>query len=50
MRFAPTEKILTAVQTAVVKERSLAQGKCIIVVTSIPALEAVTKACKSLTS
>ncbi|KAJ1181564.1 hypothetical protein NDU88_006769 [Pleurodeles waltl] len=43
-RFAPTEKILTAVQMAVIKERPLAQGKRIIVVSPIPALEAVTKA------
>ncbi|KAJ1168867.1 hypothetical protein NDU88_000779 [Pleurodeles waltl] len=43
-RFAPTEKILTAVQMAVIKERTLAQGKRIIVVSPIPALEAVTKA------
>ncbi|KAJ1091377.1 hypothetical protein NDU88_004504 [Pleurodeles waltl] len=43
-RFAPTEKILTAVQMVVIKERPLAQGKCIIVVSPIPALEAVTKA------
>ncbi|KAJ1159638.1 hypothetical protein NDU88_000144 [Pleurodeles waltl] len=43
-RFAPTEKILTAVQMAVIKERPLAQGKRIIVVFPIPALEAVTKA------
>ncbi|KAJ1178109.1 hypothetical protein NDU88_003356 [Pleurodeles waltl] len=43
-RFAPTEKILTAVQMAVIKERALAQGKCIIVISPIPALEAVTKA------
>ncbi|KAJ1199404.1 hypothetical protein NDU88_003240 [Pleurodeles waltl] len=43
-RFAPTEKILTAVQMAVIKERPLAQGKRIIVVSPVPALEAVTKA------
>ncbi|KAJ1138407.1 hypothetical protein NDU88_004793 [Pleurodeles waltl] len=43
-RFAPTEKILTSVQMAVIKERPLAQGKRIIVVSPIPALEAVTKA------
>ncbi|KAJ1185896.1 hypothetical protein NDU88_002682 [Pleurodeles waltl] len=43
-RFAQTEKILTAVQMAVIKERPLAQGQCIIVVSPIPALEAVTKA------
>ncbi|KAJ1130793.1 hypothetical protein NDU88_009140 [Pleurodeles waltl] len=43
-RFTPTEKILTAVQMAVIKERPLAQGKRIIVVSPIPALEAVTKA------
>ncbi|KAJ1142620.1 hypothetical protein NDU88_008933 [Pleurodeles waltl] len=43
-RVAPTEKILTAVQMAVIKERPLAQGKRIIVVSPIPALEAVTKA------
>ncbi|KAJ1106320.1 hypothetical protein NDU88_003721 [Pleurodeles waltl] len=43
-RFAPTEKILTAVQMAVIKEQPLAQGKHIIVVSPIPALEAVTKA------
>ncbi|KAJ1176716.1 hypothetical protein NDU88_001984 [Pleurodeles waltl] len=42
--FAPTEKILTAVQMAVIKERPLAQRKRIIVVSPIPALEAVTKA------
>ncbi|KAJ1097895.1 hypothetical protein NDU88_003011 [Pleurodeles waltl] len=38
------EKILTAVQMAVIKERPLAQGKRIIVVSPVPALEAVTKA------
>ncbi|KAJ1172156.1 hypothetical protein NDU88_004006 [Pleurodeles waltl] len=43
-RFAPTENILTAVQMAVIKERPLAQGKRIIVVSPIPVLEAVTKA------
>ncbi|KAJ1200146.1 hypothetical protein NDU88_003973 [Pleurodeles waltl] len=43
-RFALTEKILTAVQMAVIKERPLAQGKRIIVVSPVPALEAVTKA------
>ncbi|KAJ1154552.1 hypothetical protein NDU88_007302 [Pleurodeles waltl] len=43
-RFAQTEKILTAVQMAVIKERPLAQGQHIIVVSPIPALEAVTKA------
>ncbi|KAJ1191108.1 hypothetical protein NDU88_000424 [Pleurodeles waltl] len=43
-RFAPTEKILTAVQMAVIKERPLVQGKRIIVVSPVPALEAVTKA------
>ncbi|KAJ1119965.1 hypothetical protein NDU88_008148 [Pleurodeles waltl] len=42
--FAPTEKILRAVQMAVIKERPLAQGKRIIVVSPVPALEAVTKA------
>ncbi|KAJ1149922.1 hypothetical protein NDU88_002721 [Pleurodeles waltl] len=42
--FAQTEKILTAVQMAVIKERPLAQGQRIIVVSPIPALEAVTKA------
>ncbi|KAJ1152888.1 hypothetical protein NDU88_005662 [Pleurodeles waltl] len=42
--FAPTEKILTAVQMAIIKERPLAQGKRIIVVPPITALEAVTKA------
>ncbi|KAJ1189734.1 hypothetical protein NDU88_006476 [Pleurodeles waltl] len=41
--FAPTEQILTAVQMAVIKERPLAQGKRIIVVSPVPALEAVTK-------
>ncbi|KAJ1143767.1 hypothetical protein NDU88_010072 [Pleurodeles waltl] len=41
--FAPTEKILTAVQMAVIKERTLAQGKRISVVSPVPALEAVTK-------
>ncbi|XP_078528055.1 uncharacterized protein LOC144804770 [Lissotriton helveticus] len=44
IKFSSTEKILTAVQTAVAKERPLAQGKRIIIVTPIPALEAVTKA------
>ncbi|KAJ1200048.1 hypothetical protein NDU88_003876 [Pleurodeles waltl] len=43
-RLAPTEKILTAVQMTVIKERPLAQGKRIIVVSQVPALEAVTKA------
>ncbi|KAJ1088724.1 hypothetical protein NDU88_001879 [Pleurodeles waltl] len=43
-RFAPTEKILTAVQMAVIKERPLAPGKRITVVTWVPALEAITKA------
>ncbi|KAJ1108314.1 hypothetical protein NDU88_005690 [Pleurodeles waltl] len=43
-RFAQIEKILTAVQMAVIKERPLAQGQRIIVVSPIPALEAVTKA------
>ncbi|KAJ1171173.1 hypothetical protein NDU88_003043 [Pleurodeles waltl] len=43
-RFAPTEKILKAVQMAFIKERPLAQGKRIIVVSPVPALEAVTKA------
>ncbi|KAJ1143270.1 hypothetical protein NDU88_009581 [Pleurodeles waltl] len=43
-RFAQTEKILTAVQMAVIKERPLAQGQRIVVVSPIPALEAVTKA------
>ncbi|KAJ1096451.1 hypothetical protein NDU88_001592 [Pleurodeles waltl] len=43
-RFAQTEKILTAVQMAVIKERPLAQGQRIIVVSLIPVLEAVTKA------
>ncbi|KAJ1101241.1 hypothetical protein NDU88_006313 [Pleurodeles waltl] len=43
-RFAPTERILTAVQMAVIKERPLAQGKRIIVVSPIPAIEAVTEA------
>ncbi|KAJ1174822.1 hypothetical protein NDU88_000113 [Pleurodeles waltl] len=43
-RFATTEKTLTAVQMAVIKERPLAQGKRIIVVSPIPALEDVTKA------
>ncbi|KAJ1201425.1 hypothetical protein NDU88_005234 [Pleurodeles waltl] len=43
-RFVQTEKILTAVQMAVIKERPLAQGQRIIVVSPIPALEAVTKA------
>ncbi|KAJ1134790.1 hypothetical protein NDU88_001237 [Pleurodeles waltl] len=43
-RFAPTEKILTAVQMAVTKERPLDQGKRIIVVSPVPALEAVTEA------
>ncbi|KAJ1153277.1 hypothetical protein NDU88_006038 [Pleurodeles waltl] len=43
-RFAQTEKILTAVQMAVIKERPLAQGQRIIVLSPIPALEAVTKA------
>ncbi|KAJ1187715.1 hypothetical protein NDU88_004485 [Pleurodeles waltl] len=43
-RFAPTEKILTAVKMAVIKERPLAQEKRIIVVSLVPALEAVTKA------
>ncbi|XP_069097007.1 uncharacterized protein [Pleurodeles waltl] len=42
-RFLLTEKILTAVQRAVIKERPLAQGKR-IVVSPILALEAVTKA------
>ncbi|KAJ1139867.1 hypothetical protein NDU88_006230 [Pleurodeles waltl] len=42
--FAPTEKILTAVQMAVINKRPRAQGKRIIVVTPVPALEAVTKA------
>ncbi|KAJ1185639.1 hypothetical protein NDU88_002429 [Pleurodeles waltl] len=42
--FALTEKILTAVQMAVIKERPLSQGKRIIVVSPVPALEAVTKA------
>ncbi|KAJ1089659.1 hypothetical protein NDU88_002808 [Pleurodeles waltl] len=42
-RFAPKEKILLAVQMAVIKERPLAQGKR-IVVSQVPALEAVTKA------
>ncbi|KAJ1129846.1 hypothetical protein NDU88_008210 [Pleurodeles waltl] len=43
-RLAQTEKILTAVQMAVIKERPLAQGQRIVVVSPIPALEAVTKA------
>ncbi|KAJ1163285.1 hypothetical protein NDU88_003746 [Pleurodeles waltl] len=43
-RFAPTEKILTTDQMAVIIERPLAQGKRIIVVSPVPALEAVTKA------
>ncbi|KAJ1091603.1 hypothetical protein NDU88_004722 [Pleurodeles waltl] len=43
-RFGQTEKILTAVQMAVIKERPLAQDQRIIVVSPIPALEAVTKA------
>ncbi|KAJ1201085.1 hypothetical protein NDU88_004901 [Pleurodeles waltl] len=38
------EKILTAVQMAVIKEQHHAQGKRIIVVSPTPALEAVTKA------
>ncbi|KAJ1099762.1 hypothetical protein NDU88_004858 [Pleurodeles waltl] len=42
-RFAQTEKIRTAVQMAVIKERPLAQGQR-IVVSPVPALEAVTKA------
>lgn len=44
MRFSSTEKISTEVQTAVAKERALAQGKKIIVVTPVPALEAITRA------
>ncbi|KAJ1129874.1 hypothetical protein NDU88_008236 [Pleurodeles waltl] len=43
-RFAQTEKILTAVQMAVIKERPLAQGQRIVVVSPVPALEAVTRA------
>ncbi|KAJ1203819.1 hypothetical protein NDU88_007600 [Pleurodeles waltl] len=43
-RFAQTEKILTAVQMAVIKESPLARGQHIIVVSPILALEAVTKA------
>ncbi|KAJ1115856.1 hypothetical protein NDU88_004077 [Pleurodeles waltl] len=43
-RFAQTEKILTAVQMAVIKERPLAQEQRIVVVSPVPALEAVTKA------
>ncbi|KAJ1153135.1 hypothetical protein NDU88_005898 [Pleurodeles waltl] len=42
-RFAQTEKILTAVQMAVIKQRPLAHGQRIIVVSPIPSLEAVTK-------
>ncbi|XP_078540649.1 uncharacterized protein LOC144826120 [Lissotriton helveticus] len=44
MRFSSVEKVLTAVQMAILKERALSQGKRMLVVTPCPALEAVTKA------
>ncbi|XP_078542299.1 uncharacterized protein LOC144828036 [Lissotriton helveticus] len=44
MRFSTVEKVLTAVQMAILKERALTQGKRMLVVTPFPALEAVTKA------
>ncbi|XP_078518955.1 uncharacterized protein LOC144784156 [Lissotriton helveticus] len=44
MRFSTVEKVLTAVQMAILKERALSQGKRMLVVTPCPALEAVTKA------
>lgn len=43
MRFSSTEKILTAVHMVILKERSLAQGKRIFMVSPVPALEVVTK-------
>ncbi|XP_078496618.1 uncharacterized protein LOC144752612 [Lissotriton helveticus] len=44
MRFSTVEKVLTAVQMAILKERALSQGKSMLVVTQHPALETVTKA------
>ncbi|XP_078528170.1 uncharacterized protein LOC144805502 [Lissotriton helveticus] len=44
LRFSTVEKVLTAVQMAILKERALSQGKRMLVVTPCPALEAVTKA------
>ncbi|XP_078540682.1 uncharacterized protein LOC144826163 [Lissotriton helveticus] len=44
MRFSTVEKILTAVQMAIFKERALSQGKRMLVVTPYPSLEAVTRA------
>ncbi|XP_078539578.1 uncharacterized protein LOC144824335 [Lissotriton helveticus] len=44
MRFPTVEKVLTAVQMAILKERALSQGKRMLVVTPCPHLEAVTKA------
>ncbi|XP_078521656.1 uncharacterized protein LOC144790876 [Lissotriton helveticus] len=44
MRFSTVEKVLTAVQMAILKERALSKGKRMLVVTPYPALEAVTKA------
>ncbi|XP_078501624.1 uncharacterized protein LOC144755804 [Lissotriton helveticus] len=44
LQFSTVEKVLTAVQMAILKERTLSQGKRMLVVTPCPALEAVTKA------
>ncbi|XP_078504131.1 uncharacterized protein LOC144762754 [Lissotriton helveticus] len=44
IRFSTVENVLTAVQMANLKERTLSQGKRMLVVTPYPALEAVTKA------